>query len=104
MTYKGNRKNTNQRRSNNIKKQPSFSGGTTGEKFTPIPTDGPFVPPDRDMRGQPIFERPQSQEEKDMTPIGGFASSTGRNMLRILQFIPAAAGSFRDILSIGGRI
>ena len=104
MTYKGNRKTPNQRRNQNIKKDPKMSGGTTNEKFKPIPTPGPFVTPDTDLKGQPIFERPQSQEEKDMTPIGGFASSTGRNMLRILQFIPAAAGSFRDILSIGGRI
>nr|BAR30791.1 hypothetical protein [uncultured Mediterranean phage uvMED] len=103
MTYKGNRETPKQRAAKKVKADPKFSGGTTNEKFKPIPT-GPFVTPDRDMRGQPIFERPQSQEEKDMTPIGGFASSTGRNMLRILQFIPAAAGSFREILSIGGRI
>ena len=104
MTYKGNRDNPKKRANKKVKADPKFSGGTTGDKFKPIPTPGPFVTPDTDLKGQPIFERPQSQEEKDMTPIGGFASSTGRNMLRILQFIPAAAGSFREILSIGGRI
>tara|TARA_B100000482_G_C12423311_1_gene225989 strand:- start:189 stop:524 length:336 start_codon:yes stop_codon:yes gene_type:complete len=85
MTYKGNRDNPKKRANKKVKADPKFSGGTTGEKFKPIPT-GPFVTPDRDMRGQPIFERPQTQEEKDMTPIGGFGyKNLGRNTLKILK-------------------
>ena len=57
MAYKGNRDNPKKRANKKVKKDPKFSGGTTGDTYKPMPTDGPFVTPDRDMRtdGQ-IFE------------------------------------------------
>ena len=112
MAYKGNRKTPKQRRSDKIKKEPSFSGGTTGDKFKPIPRGGPFVTPDTDMKGQPIFERPQTQEEKDMTPIGGFGyKNLGRNTLKILrtaaaitQFPTTVVRTGLTISGLGGRM
>ena len=90
MAYKGNRDNPKKRANTKIKQDPKFSGGTTGEKFKPIPTGtGPFVTPDRDMRtdGQ-IFE-PDVNVDPDRTPIGGFGY---RDMLKILQAVPRYGG------------
>ena len=90
MAYKGNRDNPKKRANRKVKQDPKFSGGTTGEKFKPIPTGtGPFVTPDRDMRtdGQ-IFE-PDVNVDPDRTPIGGFGY---RDMLKILQAIPRYGG------------
>ena len=94
MAYKGNRDTPKKRANKNVKKDPKFSGGTTGEKFKPIPTGtGPFVTPDRDMRtdGQ-IFE-PDVNTDPDRTPLdGGFASFRGRDILKILQAVPRYGG------------
>ena len=94
MTYKGNRDNPRKRANKKVKLDPKFSGGTTGEKFTPIPTGtGPFVTPDRDMRtGQQIFE-PDVNVDPNRTPLdGGFASFRGRDILKILQAVPRYGG------------
>ena len=89
MAYKGNRDNPKKRANKKVKKDPKFSGGTTGDTYTPMPTDGPFVTPDRDMRtGQQIFE-PDVNVDPDRTPIGGFGY---RNMLKILQAVPRYGG------------
>ena len=82
MTYKGNRDNPKKRANRKVKKDPKFSGGTTGDTYTPMPTDGPFVTPDRDMRtdGQ-IFE-PDVNVDPDRTPIGGFGY---RDMLKFYK-------------------
>ena len=93
MAYKGNRDNPKKRANKKVKKDPKFSGGTTGDKFKPMPTDGPFVTPDRDMRtdGQ-IFE-PDVNVDPDRTPLdGGFASLRGRDILKILQAVPRYGG------------
>ena len=89
MAYKGNRDNPKKRANKKVKKDPKFSGGTTGDKYNPMPTDGPFVTPDRDMRtdGQ-IFE-PDVNVDPDRTLIGGFGY---RNMLKILQAVPRYGG------------
>ena len=70
MAYKGNRDNPKKRANRKVKQDPKFSGGTTGEKFKPIPTGtGPFVTPDRDIRtdGQ-IFE-PDVNIDPDLSLI-----------------------------------
>ena len=94
MAYKGNRNNPKKRANKKVKQDPKFSGGTTGEKFKPIPTGtGPFVTPDRDMRtdGQ-IFE-PDVNVDPDRTPLdGGFAFRNSLKIKHFLQAIPKYGG------------
>ena len=93
MTYKGNRDNPKKRANKKVKADPKFSGGTTGDKFKPIPTPGPFVTPDTDIRtdGQ-IFE-PDVNVDPDRTPLdGGFAFRDSLKIRHILQAIPRYGG------------
>ncbi len=93
MTYKGNRDNPKKRANKKVKQDPKFSGGTTGDTFKPIPTDGPFVTPDRDMRtdGQ-IFE-PDVNVDPDRTPLdGGIAFRNRIKIKHLLQAIPRYGG------------